>query len=165
MMHHGIEAIREIVDQTTGGHMATNFAIAIAATMVSLCLIVTPASAQDKILTDPKAAKDEISGKDWIAQAVKAPLGGTSCEQGRRYRFRSNGTAKFDNCVDGTWVIQEISWSISGGGIYMLNMVLDEIAYEATLVKRSDKLELVLENPATYKDVNVSRINMTYDFD
>ena len=55
---------------------------------------------------DPEVAAGLISGmtqRVWIAEAVKAPLGGMSCEEGLRYRFRSSGTVELDSCVDGAW--------------------------------------------------------------
>ncbi len=136
--------------------------------IVALFLTAAPVGAQNTIITDPEIAAELISGKVqrvWIAEAVKAPLGGTGCEEGLRYRFRASGTVELDSCVDGAWDTTEMSWSVSGGGIDMLNVVLEETTYEATLVKRPDDLELVLESPATGKDVNASRIVMTYVLD
>ena len=136
--------------------------------VVALFLTAASAGAQTAIITNPDIGAKLISGKVqrvWIAEAVKAPLGGTSCEEGLRYRFRSNGTAEVDSCVDGAWDTTEMSWSISGGGIDMLNVVLGEATYEATLVKRPDDLEFVLESPATDKDIKTSRIVMTYTLD
>ena len=130
--------------------------------------MATPAGAQDTIITDPEIAAELISGKVqrvWIAEAVKAPLGGTSCEEGLRYRFRSNGTVELDICVDGAWDTTEMSWSISNGGIDILNVVLEETTYEATLVKRPDDLEFVLESPASDKDIRTTKIVMTYTLD
>ena len=148
--------------------MTTVFNFVYASAVVALFLTAASAGAQNTIITDPKIAAELISGKVqrvWIAEAVKAPLGGTGCEEGLRYRFRSNGTVELDRCVDGTWDRTEMSWSISGGGIDMLNVVLEETTYEATLVKRPDDLELVLESPATDKDIKSSRIVMTYTLD
>jgi len=136
--------------------------------IVALFFTATPVGAQNTIITDPEIAAELISDKVqrvWIAKAVKAPLGGTSCEEGLRYRFRSNGTAELDSCIDGAWNTTSMSWSISGGGIDMLNVVLEETTYEATLVKRPDNMEFVLESIATDKDTKTSRIDMTYTLD
>lgn len=130
--------------------------------------VLQPAGAENRIITDPETAAEKISGKDqrvWIAEAVKAPLGGTACEKGLRYRFRSNGTAEREECVAGGWDTTAMSWSISGGDLDVLNVVLEETTYEATLVERPDDLELVLESPTTDRDINISRINMTYSLD
>lgn len=148
--------------------MKTLFRLVNASAVVALFLTAAPAGAQNTIITDPEIAAELISGKVqrvWIAEAVKAPLGGTGCEEGLRYRFRSDGTVELESCVDGAWDTTEMSWSISGGGADMLNVVLEETTYEATLVERPDDLELVLESPATYKDTNISRIVMTYSLD
>ena len=148
--------------------MTTKFRLWIATASAALLLLVTPAGAQDRIITDPEIAAELISGKVqrvWIAEAVKAPLGGTSCAEGLRYRFRSNGTVELERCVDGVWDTKEMSWSISGGGINILNVVLEETIYEATLVNRPDDLELVLESPAADKDIKALKIVMTYSLD
>ena len=148
--------------------MTTKFSFGIASAIVALLLLATSAGAQDRIITDPESAAKLISGKVqrvWIAEAVKAPLGGTSCEEGLRYRFRSNGTVELESCVDGVWDTKEMPWSISGGGINILNVVLEETTYEATLVNRPDDLELVLERPATHRDIRASKIVMTYTLD
>lgn len=130
--------------------------------------VLQPAGAEDTIITDPETAAEKISGKVqrvWIAEAVKAPLGGATCEKGLRYRFRSNGTAEREKCVAGAWDTTAVSWSVSGGGLNLLNVVLDETIFEATLVESPDDLELVLESLTTDKDINTSRINMTYSRD
>ncbi len=148
--------------------MTTVFNFVYASAIVALFLTAAPAGAQNTIITDPEIAAELISGqvqRVWIAEAVKAPLGGTGCEEGLRYRFRSNGTVELESCVAGAWDTIEMSWSISGGGIDMLNVVLEETTYEATLVKRPDDLEFVLESRDTDKDINTSRINMTYTLD
>lgn len=130
--------------------------------------VLQPAGAENRIITDPETAAEKISGKVqrvWIAEAVKAPLGGATCEKGLRYRFRSNGTAKREKCIAGVWDTTAMSWSVSGGDLNVLNVILEETIYEATLVERPDDLELVLESLATDKDINTSRINMTYSLD
>ena len=148
--------------------MTTKFDFANVNVVVALLLAAATASAQSTIITGPEIAAELISGKVqrvWIAEAVKAALGGTSCEEGLRYRFRSNGTAVLDSCVDGAWDSTAMLWSVSGGGIDTLKMVLGETTYEATLVKRPEVLELVLESPVTDKDIKPSRILMTYTLD
>ena len=148
--------------------MTMKFDFVNAIAVVALLLAAMPAGAQNTIITDPEAAADLISGeiqRVWIAEAVKGPLGGTNCEKGLRYRFRSDGTAESDRCVAGAWHTTAMSWSLSGGGIDTLNMVLEETTYEATLVERPDDLELILESPVTDKDINPSRIVMTYTLD
>ena len=148
--------------------MKAKFSFGIASTIVALLLLATSVGAQDRIITDPESAANLISGKVqrvWIAVAVKAPLGGTSCEEGLRYRFRSNGSVELESCVDGVWDTKEMSWSISGGGVNILIVVLEETSYEATLVNRPDDLELVLESPTTDKDTKASKIVMSYTLD
>ena len=148
--------------------MTTKFNFINASAVVAFLLAVAPAGAQNTIITDPEIAAELISGKVqrvWIAEAVKAPLGGTSCEKGLRYLFRSNGTAEADSCIAGAWHTTAMSWSISGGGIDTLNMVLEETTYEATLVERLDDLELILESPVTDKDIKPLKIVMTYTLD
>ena len=148
--------------------MTMKFDFVNASAVVAFLLAASLAGAQNTIITDPEIAAELISGKVqrvWIAEAVKGPLGGTSCEKGLRYRFRSDGTAESDSCVDGAWNTTAISWSLSGGGIDTLNMVLEETTYEATLVERPDDLELVLESPVTDKDIKPSQIVMTYTLD
>lgn len=149
------------------GHVAV-FNFVNASAVVAFLLMAPLAGAQNTIITDPEIAAELISGKFqrvWIAEAVKAPLGGTSCEKGLRYRFRSDQTAELESCVDGAWSTKAISWSVSGGGIYVLNVILEETTYEATLVERPDDLELVLESHATYKDIKTARITMNYTLD
>lgn len=139
-----------------------------AGVILALFHMATPVGGQNKIVTNLETARNLISGKSqrvWIAEAVKAPLGGTSCEMGQRYRFQTNETAEVESCLDGSWETTTISWSISGGGVYLLKMVLEGTPYEATLVRRSGVLELVLEEPATDKDIKTSRIDMNYALD
>ena len=92
--------------------MTTKFNFVNASVGVALFLTATLAVAQNTIITDPENAADLISGKVqrvWIAEAVRAPLGGTSCEEGLRYRFRVDGTAEVDSCVDGAWNTTAVS--------------------------------------------------------
>lgn len=140
----------------------------LSATALIAQLLIAATVAQPKIITDPDTAADLISGETqrvWIAEAVIAPLGGTSCEAGLRYRFHSDGAADSERCIDGTWDTTTMSWSISGGGIGILKVVLGQTTYEATLVEHADNLELVLESTATEKDTNSTRIAMTYALD
>ena len=148
--------------------MTTTINFSIATAVLAISLVVASAGAQNHIITDMKTAKQLISGKAeraWIAQAVKAPLGGTSCEEGLRYLFRADDTAEVHSCVDGSWDTKKMSWSISGGGNDILNVVLDDTTYEATLEKHPDHLELILKTPATSKIVNILKIVMTYTLD
>ena len=134
-LQHLVSVARELMERERG-HMTTKFDFANVSAAVALLLTAASAGAQNTIITDPEIAAELISGKVqrvWIAEAVKAPLGGTICEEGLRYRFRSDGTAELDSCVDGAWDTTAMSWSVSGGGIDTLNVVLEETAYEATL--------------------------------
>ena len=148
--------------------MTTKFDFVNAIAVVALLLAASLAGAQSKIITDPETAAELISGKVqrvWIAEAVKGALGGMGCKKGLRYRFRSDGTAESESCVAGAWHTRAMSWSISGGGIDTLNMVLEETTYEATLVERPDDLELILESPVTAMDIKPPQIVMTYALD
>lgn len=136
--------------------------------IAALLMTNQSALAEYEIVTDPKTAARLISGKVqrvWIAEAVKSPLGGDTCEEGLRYRYRPDGTADHEACIDGSWAVMPVTWNISGGEIEILTIVLDEIEYEATLVKRPDNLELVLEGMNPGKDVKPDRITMTYALD
>ena len=158
----------EIIGQPEGTHMRPEFNFLTTNALVAQLLIAASAVAQPKIITDPDTAALLISGETqrvWIAQAVVAPLGGTSCEEGLRYRFHSDGAAQSERCIDGTWDTTTMSWSISGGGISILKVVLGQTTYEATLVEHPDNLELVLESNATDKDTKTTRVAMTYALD
>lgn len=136
--------------------------------VATLLLNTIPAHAEEAIVTDPEMVTKLISGnvqRVWIAEAVEAPLGGESCEKGLRYRYRSDGTANVETCVDNTWKTDSIAWSVSGGNLDILTVVLEETTYEATLVERPDELELILEDPATSKDEKPQKVIMTYALD
>ncbi len=130
-------------------------------------LVQRPLTAQE-IITNLERAKALITGpreRVWTAETVKAALSGDKCEEGVRYRFRTDGSATEERCVDKKWQKADVQWSLSEDENGLIALLLGKEQYSATLVRGADALEFTLLKLPSEKTQNTLEIALRYELD